>query len=87
MTLAPAERVSARSKLRAFGAAHGRRVAFDVAAASLAVASIGTLDTQAPSDLDATALYLGVVAAMAWRALSAVAFLTASEIGWKCNVS
>jgi diguanylate cyclase (GGDEF)-like protein len=53
------------------------RVVLDVAGASVGVASIGVLDAKVPGDLDATALYLALVALIAWRTFAAVGLLTA----------
>lgn len=67
----------ARAGASAVVSEQGRGGAIDLAAASLAIASIGIFDANAPVDLDATALYLGVVALIAWRAIAAVVVVTA----------
>ena len=49
----------------------------DVVGASLGIASVGVLDANVPGDLDATALYLGLVAVIAWRTFAALGIATA----------
>ena len=55
----------------------GLRSALDMAGASVGIASIGVLDANIPGDLDATALYLGLVAFIAWRTLAAIGIVSA----------
>jgi len=53
------------------------RTMLDMAGASVGIASIGVLDANIPGDIDATALYMGLVALIAWRTFAAVGIVTA----------
>jgi diguanylate cyclase (GGDEF)-like protein len=79
--------IAGNAPITAFGlaAARGKRPLLDVAMASLAVGIVGILDDLAPSDLDATALYLGIIAITAWRAIAAVAIVTALS-AWTTSI-
>jgi diguanylate cyclase (GGDEF)-like protein len=56
---------------------NGMRTVLHMTGASVGIASIGIVDAKVPGDLDATALYLGLVAVIAWRTLAAVGIVTA----------
>jgi diguanylate cyclase (GGDEF)-like protein len=73
-------------RARAFGSQHGKRAVVDGGSGVLAIAAAGALDAQAPANLDFTAVYLGIVAVIAWRTFFPIA-LGITLLAWGAAIA